>query len=29
MTTFKIVDPADLVEFCKHTAQQGMGEAKR
>jgi len=27
--TFKIVDPAELAEFCKATAEQGMGEAKR
>jgi hypothetical protein len=29
MTVFKIVDPADLAEFCKSIAQTGMGEAKR
>jgi uncharacterized membrane protein len=29
MTNFSIVDPRDLAEFCKHQAQQGMGEAKR
>lgn len=29
MVTFKVVNPAELAEFCKATAQQGMGEAKR
>jgi hypothetical protein len=28
-TCFKIVEPAELVEFCKAIAQTGMGEAKR
>jgi len=26
---FSIVDPLDLIEFCKAIAQTGMGEAKR
>jgi len=29
MVKFHIVDPAELAEFCKATAEQGMGEAKR
>lgn len=29
MIEFSNVDPCDMIEFCKHQAQQGMGEAKR